>query len=164
MNQELCKINDWLKFSHLSSNTAKTKILFFTKTKNNTSLSIMINASKIDGSDCVKYLGVYLDDKLNWCRHIQNIETKLAAGAIALFKLSEYLPLSASVPEYYSFVSSHLQYAIINWVNSMKFCIHKLQVRQNRIVKILCERFGRKSRLPPLSQNFNFYKLLKYIN
>ena len=66
LNQELCKINDWLKFNHLFLNTAKTKFLFFTKTKSDTSLSIMMNSGEIDRTDCVKYLRVYLDDKLNW--------------------------------------------------------------------------------------------------
>ena len=48
---------------------------------------------------------------------------------------------------YYSLVYSHLQYAIICWENSSKTITHKQQVKQNRIIKTLCNKFGTKTRL-----------------
>ena len=88
-----------------------------------------------------------MDDKLNWQRHIESIKTKLSAAAGVLFNFSKYLPLRALMPIYYSIMHSHLQYAIINWGNSSTFIIPKLQVMQNRIVKIMCKRSGKKNKL-----------------
>ena len=51
---------------------------------------------------------------------------------------------------YYSLVYSYLQYAIICWGNSSKIIKHKLQVKQNRIIKTLCNNFGTKTKLKPL--------------
>ena len=59
---------------------------------------------------------------------------------------------------YYSLVYSHLQYAIICWGNSSKTVKHKLQVKQNRIIKTLCNKFGTKTRLKPL------YEQLQVLN
>ena len=53
---------------------------------------------------------------------------------------------------YYSLVYSHLQYAIICWVNSSKTIKHKLQVKQNRIIKTLCKKFDTETRLKPLCE------------
>ena len=53
---------------------------------------------------------------------------------------------------------SHLQYAIICWGNSSKTIKHKLQVKQNRIIKTLCNKFGTKTRLKPL------YEQLQVLN
>ena len=58
----------------------------------------------------------------------------------------------------YSLVYSHLQYAIICWGNSSQTIKHKLQVKQNRIIKTLCNKFGTKTRLKPL------YEQLQVLN
>ena len=59
---------------------------------------------------------------------------------------------------YYSLVYSHLQNAIICLENSSKTIKHKLQVKQNRIIKTLCNKFGTRTKLKPL------YELLQVLN
>ena len=59
---------------------------------------------------------------------------------------------------YYSLVYFHLQYAIICWGNSSKTIKHKLQAKQNRILKTLRNKFGTKTRLKPL------YEQLQILN
>ena len=108
----------------------KPNFLFFTKTKEK--VFPQINDCKIKQANCVKYLGVFLDDKLIWKKHI---ETKLSTASGAIYKLRKYIPQKALMSVYYSLVYSHLQYAIISWGNSSKTIEHKLQVKQNRILK-----------------------------
>ena len=55
-------------------------------------------------------------------------------------------------------ISSYLQYAIICWGNFSKTIKHKLQVKQNRIIKTLCNKFATKTTLKPL------YKQLQVLN
>ena len=52
----------------------------------------------------------------------------------------------------YSLVYSQLQYAIICRENSSKILKHKLQVKQNRIIKTLCNKFGSKTGSKPLHE------------
>ena len=122
LNFELPKINDWVKSNQLSLNINKTNFLFFTKTKEK--IFPQINDRKIKQANCVKYLGVFLDDKLTWKKHI---ETKLLAASGAIYKLRKFIPQKALIPVYYSLVFSHLQYAIICWGNSSKTIKYKLQ-------------------------------------
>ena len=64
LNFELPKINAWLKSKQLSLNLNKTNFLFFTKRKEK--IFPQTNDGKIKQVNCVKYLGVFLDDKLTW--------------------------------------------------------------------------------------------------
>ena len=59
---------------------------------------------------------------------------------------------------YYSIAYSHLQYAIICWGNLNKTIKRKLQVRQNHIIKVLCNQFSKKTCLQP------FYAKLQVLN
>ena len=59
---------------------------------------------------------------------------------------------------HYSLEYSHLQFAIICWGNSSQIIKQKLQVKQNRIINTLCNKFGKKTRLKPL------YEQLQVLN
>ena len=61
---------------------------------------------------------------------------------------------------YHSLEYSHLQYAIICWGNCFKIIKRKLQVKQNRIIKTLFNKFGAKTRLKPLYQQLQVLKLV----
>ena len=50
---------------------------------------------------------------------------------------------------YYSLLYSYLHYAIVCWEFSFKTIKHKLQVKQNRIIKALC---NKKTTLKPLDE------------
>ena len=110
---------------------------------------------------CIKYLGVHLDDKLKWHKHVEYVEAKLSAATAAFSKLCKYLPSNTLTSVYYSLVYSHLQYAIICWGNTSKKVLNRLQIKQNRIIKILSKKFGKKVRLQPLFQKLNFLRLNK---
>jgi len=124
-------------------------------------ISIQINDSIIKQADCVKYLGVYLVDKLSWNRHIEHIETKLSAATGALYKLRKYISQNSLMLVYYSLAYSHLQYAIICWGNTSKTIKRSLQVKKNHIVKIICNKFGKKTRLKPLYDKLRILNINK---
>ena len=150
---ELPKIELWLQCNQLSLNTSQCSYLLFTKNKKK--INFTINNQKINQSDCVKYLGVYLDDRLSWCRHIDYIVTKMSSATGALYKLRPYIPQSALLAVYYSLVYSHLVYGIICWGNTTKMSLSKLQVKQNRIIKLICNNSYQRTKLKPLyTRNF----------
>ena len=84
---DIPKISSWLIANQLSLNVNKTKFLYFGKSKQK--LEINIQRSKINQTDSIKYLGVYLDDKLKWHKHIDFIESKLSAATGALYNLGK---------------------------------------------------------------------------
>ena len=153
LNFELPKINVWLKSNQLSLKVNKTYFLFFTKSKEE--IFPQISDCKIKQVNCVKYLGVFLDDKLTRKKNIKHIETKVSTASGAIFKLRKYIPQRALMSVYCSVVYFYLQYAIICWGNFSKTIKRELQVKQNRIIKTLPNKFGTKTRLKPL---YELYK------
>ena len=71
------KIMKWCKENGLQISTLKTKVIYWSKTKNkNHPKHIQIDGQKIEISKSVKYLGVIIDNKLNWNEHIQTTVNK----------------------------------------------------------------------------------------
>jgi len=85
----------------------------------------------------IKYLCVYLDENLNWGKHIEFLETKLSMAAGVLYQLKNYVHRDIVRMVYYSIAYSHLQYAITCWGNSPAKLLNKLQVKQNKLVRLV---------------------------
>jgi len=75
-NVELDKRSEWFKSNRLSLNSKKTNyILFSPKYKCRqqliNSFTIQIDGKTIDRVENARFLGVYIDEKLQWNEHIQ---------------------------------------------------------------------------------------------
>ena len=67
VNAELEKVNEWLHFNKLSLNYSKTSYMIVSRKNNQlTDFNVKINDKTITRTTCVKYLGVFIDDKLTW--------------------------------------------------------------------------------------------------
>ena len=63
LNCDLKKILDWLKANRLSLNVKKSKLVLFQKKQSNfdnKSISIKLGCCKLDPTENVRYLGVYM--------------------------------------------------------------------------------------------------------
>ena len=78
-NKELVDIVHWLNANRLSLNIDKTDFMIFRpKNRNDSNPNIMINGSQINQVDNAKFLGVILDDKLNWSNHTNHVVRKIS--------------------------------------------------------------------------------------
>ena len=93
-NEELEKIQNWLNSNKLFLNVNKTKFLLFHPKLSNedTKIDISINQSKIERVHDIKFLGVHLDDKLNWKQHINEKAKQISKTTGVLNKIKHTLP------------------------------------------------------------------------
>ena len=65
--------------------------------KNNqlTDFNVKINDKTITRTTCVKYLEVFIDDKLTWSNHIAYLENKLSRSVGLFYRIRQYLSDSA---------------------------------------------------------------------
>ena len=63
----------------------------------------------------VKYLGVLLDESLNWTSHVKYLQSKLSFASSTIYKIPNFVPINALRIIYYCFIYSHLQYCIISY-------------------------------------------------
>ena len=116
-NKNLLRAEDWFAANFLMLNSAKTKyILFSPKNSHTHDLSLKLCGANIEriGSDCktkfFKFLGVLIDDKLDWNFHIDSIKKKMHSACFALSKTRDILPLKARLAIYNCLIMSHLNY------------------------------------------------------
>ena len=138
-NNELLKVHDWIFLNELSINYAKSKYLLTgKKIQSNLAedfLVTLLGNHQIKREQSVKYLGVIVDEKLNWLSHLKQIETKLAFASSVIYKTRNILPLSTLKFLYYSFAYTHLSYCVTAWVSETTSHLKPIYVKQNTILR-----------------------------
>ena len=110
INKELEKVYIWLCANKLSLNIKKTKYILFhnpQKSTDNALFRIKINNTEIERVSTFNFLGVIIDEHLNWKFHIDSICSKLSRTIGILCKLKHYLPLFILRTLYNSLFLSH---------------------------------------------------------
>ena len=88
-----------------------------------------INHNLIQQTDNLRYLGVYLNNKLSWKSLIEILSTKLSKICGIIYnKLRHYVPLSTLKFVYFNLFHSQLQYSLLNWDRATKTHLHKLEI------------------------------------
>ena len=123
VNIELEKTCIWFKANKLSLNESKTKYTLFHKpnSKDNIPLKLpklSMNEKEIKRTDCIKFLGVLLDENLTWNNHIHVIENKIAKNIGILYKARYTINQQGLRSLYYSFIHSYLNYGNIVWAST----------------------------------------------
>ena len=79
INKELADISMWLNANRLSLNIKKTQYMVFSRKKRTyKKIDIKINNHSISETKSSKFLGVYVDNCLNWKKHLNYTASKLA--------------------------------------------------------------------------------------
>ena len=97
--------------------------------------------------DSVKYLGVFIDSKLTWTSHLENLVKNVASGASVLVKLQPFAGVRLLRIVYFSLVYSHLIYGIFNWATANWSSIADLVKLNNRAIRSLLK-VNRRERIP----------------
>ena len=98
---------------------------------------ININKYSIKQVSEMEYLGVILDNKLNWHSHIQYVCTKLSKAAGIIFKVRKKVPQRVLLLLYHSLVATHLRYGIASWGSAKTTALGKLRSLQNKILRYM---------------------------
>ena len=113
--------------------------MVFTSTKKNIAdpLDIVIDGCCIDKVNFTKFLGVYIDDKLNWKKHISYISGKVSRGIGIIVKARKLLPLTTLKTLYYSFIYPYFTYCNHVWGTACDTHLKPLVKLQKRCVRII---------------------------
>ncbi len=136
INDELDKINVWLKLNKLSLNIKKTKyMIFHTINKRIPNFEIKIEGDIIERVSEFNFLGITLDDQLRWNKHIDKIANKISRNIGILNCLKHFIPISTKLTIYNSLVLSHINYGLLLWGYSCKR-IETLQKKSVRTISL----------------------------
>ena len=138
INAELVKINNWVISNRLSLNTEKTNFIIFSKRKISDDLpSVYINGHAINRVDTMKFLGVLIDDQLNWNKHIIYIKSKVSKSIGMLNCARRNLNQNTLRKLYFAFVYPYFNYCIDVWGCCGRQQFQSLFILQKRAIRII---------------------------
>ena len=139
INIDLKLLYKWLLANKISLNCSKTELIIFQKpgSRLNFNFKIKMNGHKLSPADYIKYLGVYLDSKLNGSRHCALLSAKLNRANGMLSKIRHYVNAEDLRSIYHAIFSSHMVYGAQVWGQSL--CKHNDNILrlQNKAMRIL---------------------------
>ena len=140
LNSELVKIHDWTVTNRLTINVNKTELLLFTnRDVNRDSEQIILNGNHVKFVNHARFLGVIIDDKFKYNKHICDVVGKIAKHAGILYKIKGNLPLFVRLSYYNAFVLPYLSYNIIHWGGTNETHLKPLIVIQKRIIRTIAD-------------------------
>ena len=137
INDNLYSVSNWLNANKLVLNTGKTKYMIFSYRNSFSLPSIQFNRTDIECVRSMKYLGVILDNNLNFNLHIDMISSKLSKSVGILTRVVNYLPSGTMLSLYYSIVHPFLSYCILAYYNAPQYLINRLIVLQKRAIRLI---------------------------
>ena len=115
INNELEKVNKWLKLNKLAVNVDKTKSMLFHKRRPVTPIQFSMNNRIIDVVQYLNYLGIMLDADMSWKTHVAMVRNKLSRINGILHRLKYIYPQSILITLYKSLFVPHINYGSLLW-------------------------------------------------
>ena len=109
LNLEMHKLTIWIKAKKLSLNLKKTKSMVIRPRQNRSICNIQII---IDNQSIVNFLGVILDENLNWKSQISHVANKVSKSIGIISRCSFFLPKTSLRMLYYSLIYPYFTTAI----------------------------------------------------
>ena len=138
VNQELTIVNKWMQANRLKPNVKKTNYMLIHKKRNTFPLfTVLLNKCQISRKTQIKYLGIILDQKLDWKPQINNVKNKLSKCLWAIFKIRPFVDTNTLKLLYYALAYSHLQYGITFWGAANKSALLPVITKQKFLVRAI---------------------------
>jgi hypothetical protein len=142
-NLVLDKLHEWFLLNKLTVNTAKTCYSVFGTYQYD--FDIKMGNKTLEKVESTKYLGIYLDESLSWEPQIDCVISKLKRLYSVMSYMSKFIDDSHALTIYNAYIFPYIKYGIELYGNAKPTYLNKLQIAQNRIIKILFKKKFRDS-------------------
>ena len=115
INDELEKVNKWLKLNKLAVNVDKTKSMLLHKRRPVTPILFSMNNRVIDVVQYFNYLGIMLYADMPWKTHVAMVKNKLSRINGILHRLKYIYPQNVLITLYKSLFVPHINYGSLLW-------------------------------------------------
>ena len=148
---------EWLLANKLLINLQKTHLMLFTNKQRPESISIHIDNNVITEISETKFLGVIVDNQLNWKAHIKHISNKISKSIAILQILRDIFPKHILKTIYLTLTYPYFNYCNLIWGPAYPSNLNPLVILQKKCI-CLVNKSGYLDHTDPL---FKSSKLLK---
>lgn len=139
-------VEEWMSVNKLKMNASKTKYMIIRSVRKEQRGNIALKCS--DGSELervekMKYLGVIIDDKLQFKDHCDYMLKKIGKKTSFLNRIGNFISAYTRCIVYKSIIAPHFEYCATLLVAMGETQLNKLQIAQNRAMRVIlqCNRF-----------------------
>lgn len=137
-NSDLASISQWMKANKMTINLEKTCYTIFYGNRNHRyNINLQIDNHIVKRTSSTKYLGITIDENLNWSEHINNLCNKLLKYVGIFYKIRHYLKIPELVRMYNSLIYPHILYGIETYANTFPSYLSKLNVINNKLLRVI---------------------------
>lgn len=99
---------------------------------------IFFNSQAIDIKSSTKFLGLTVDQHLDWNKHVDHILLKLSSGIYSLYRMSFFCNEKTLRNIYFANIHSHISFVpICLFGSTTKTNIDKILNQQKRVIRII---------------------------
>ena len=138
-NEDIASLKTWFDANKLLLNSQKTKYVLF-RSKNmrfDDELAISIGNDIIVRSSFTTFLGMNMDELLNWDVHVSYVKKKISSALYILRSVKHVLSCSNLRLLYNALVEPHLMYGILLWSNTSCKNINLIAKTQKKAIRII---------------------------
>lgn len=128
----MCALDKWFSANNLLLNIEKTQIVNFSY-RPSKSFKLNFKNNEIESSNSVSFLGVHIDQRLDWRAHIEVLALGIARYSYALKIITDNVGQKEALIAYNAYVQAKMKYGIIFWGNSTE--IQRLLILQKRCMR-----------------------------
>jgi hypothetical protein len=112
-----CEYN-WFRINLFSLNINETHcVQFKTKNKSTTDINIFCDNRPVITMSNKKFLGIHINDSMNWSCHVESIIPKLSSACYIMRSIKPYMPMNTMKTIYYSCFNTIMSYGLFLWGN-----------------------------------------------
>lgn len=140
MTEDINILVPWLSNINFSINFSKTKFFIFRGSKTNPANAfncITHGNNTIHSTSEYDYLGLTIDQRMNWSSHISKVSRKISSSVYRLKMVRHPINSSSLKLIYSAYIKSHLTYLLPFWGSASNVHIKCLQVLQNKAIKYM---------------------------
>ncbi len=147
IQQDMDCIDEWLKENQLVLNVKKSKVMLigtWQRLKNHR-IIVKVGDDELEQVTKYKYLGVTIDDRLQWDRHLDTVMTKARYKVMLMRRNKAFLSQDLLNTMYIGLIRPGLEYCSTMFNNLSKEQTRKLEVIQNDALRVILHKGRRES-------------------
>ena len=120
LNSELAKVAEWFDSNKLTLNVNKIQMLMSRKENMNPQGDVILYNEAIQRVTKAKFLGLIVDQHLNWKDHISMVSHKISKSCGIISRIRNTLDIKSKKLIYYSLIHHYLTYCMNVWSSTYR--------------------------------------------
>ena len=140
VQKHLNDVVKWCDHWRLSINVDKTQCIPFTRSNNFSIYNrLKIKDTELPYTNFVTYLGLTLDRKMSWIKHINDLrcKTEMVCGALWNLMSSQLVTTKIKYMVYSQLIRSFITYGASSWSAASEHVLQKMQRKENTVLRRL---------------------------